>query len=275
MKVIDKINNLSIIQKMVVSTIVLFIFTIIISAATAILSTEIILDHYFAQTINNKAKLLLDIIEEKKSKAEKLVSWFESSPSFAESLQRGDRNTAIELGKKAMESFGVDFFTITDQKGNVFIRAHEPEKYGDSIINQQVIQSALKGQMTVYLEDGALVKYSIRAGTPLRDKSGNIIGAITIGYILSDERFVDEIKKILHSEVSVFAGTTRIATTILQNGKRITGTEITDRAVISAVLEKGETFLHETYINGENFFAFYSPLKNPDGKITGYDIYWG
>jgi len=59
---IDRIKNLSIIQKMVLSTIVLFIFTIIIATSTAIISTEVILDKYFAQTINNKSKLLLDLI---------------------------------------------------------------------------------------------------------------------------------------------------------------------------------------------------------------------
>ncbi|MBP9042997.1 MAG: cache domain-containing protein [Spirochaetes bacterium] len=269
MNMIDRIKNLSIIQKMVLSTIVLFIFTIIIATSTAIISTEVILDKYFAQTINNKSKLLLDLIEEKKEKAEKIASWFENTPRFSEALKKGDRKAAIELGKKAMESFSIDFFTITDLKGNVFIRAHEPEKYGDSIINQQVIQNVLRGQKIVYIDDGAIVKYSIRAGTPLRDQSGNIIGAITLGYILSNERFVDEMKQILHSEVSIFAGTTRIATTIMQDGKRITGTEITDSEVISTVLKKGETFLSETNINGENFFGFYSPLTNADGKITG------
>ncbi|HOV09495.1 MAG TPA: hypothetical protein PK482_10350 [Spirochaetota bacterium] len=62
MNMIDRIKNLSIIQKMVLSTIVLFIFTIIIATSTAIISTEVILDKYFAQTINNKSKLLLDLI---------------------------------------------------------------------------------------------------------------------------------------------------------------------------------------------------------------------
>lgn len=266
----EKINNLTIIQKMLLSTVILFIFTIIICAITVIVSTEFLLDKYFEVMINHKSNIVMTIIEEKKQRAEKIASWFENTPRFADAFKRGDRQTALSLGKQAMEAFEVDFFTITDTKGNVFIRAHEPEKYGDSIINQQVIQNAIAGKRSVLLEHGAVVKYSIRAGAPLRDQSGNIVGAIVVGYILSSNEFVDRIKNILQSEVSIYDGKTRIATTIEQDGKRIVGTEMTDPAVISAVLEKGETYLlEETYIQGENFCGFYHPLRNSDGKITG------
>ncbi len=81
---------------------------------------------------------------------------------------------------------------------------------------------------------------------------------------------IDEYTEGIHTEVTLFYGDTRMATSLLDtSGNRIIGTQASD-AVIETVLKKGEVFTsHNTTINNENYYCYYEPLKNPDGTIIG------
>lgn len=65
-----------------------------------------------------------------------------------------------------------DTISITDANGDVLIRQHSPEKYGDSILNQSNVQHALEGKIATTIEPGALVKLSCRTGAPIRGEDG-------------------------------------------------------------------------------------------------------
>ncbi len=220
--------------------------------------------------LKSKSIVLNNSIEEMKQKALDAAKWMESSSPLADVFQNQDREEALELGQQALLSFDMDYLVITDQEGTVFLRAHEPNKYGDSIANQVNIQKALKGEESVGIEEGAVVKYSVRAGAPLKDKDGSIIGAVSLGYVLSNNEFVEEQKEIFDYEVGVFSGNERIATTIKdQNGERITGTKVEDQDIISTTLDNGEAYYGKETIDGTKYFSVYLPIIDVTGKSSG------
>jgi methyl-accepting chemotaxis protein len=228
------------------------------------------LGKYFENDVKDKSAVLTASIENMKAQALDSTEWFQSSARVIDAYTNKDRARAIELGKLALKSMRLGYLVITDAEGKVFIRAHEPDKFDDSIADQLNIQKALKGERSVSIEEGAVVKYSIRAGAPLYGKDGTtIIGAISLGYVLSDNIFVDQQKQILGCDVTILFGKKRIATTLTNNGETLVGTEITDPKVIETVLEKGQDYFSETTINGKRFLAAYLPLKNDEGKTTG------
>lgn len=234
------------------------------------LTAESVITHNIEEELKAKALILSETLADRQQEALNATEIMANSPQLLNAIQTGNREEALAAGQQALKALGVEYLVVTDLEGNVFIRAHEPEKYGDNIMNQVNIQKAVAGESSVGIEEGAVVKYSIRAGTPLRDESGRIYGAVSLGYVLSSDEFVDEQKKIFSSEVDVLFGDNRIATTFIdEKGNRLVDTKVEDQNVINTVLEQGQPYYGETTINGAKHFAAFLPITDVKGNVTG------
>lgn len=93
--------------------------------------------------------------------------------------------------------------------------------------------------------------------------------------LTDDHSIVDRLKADTQTDVTIFYQDTRILTTICNaEGRRITGTGA-GALVIQDVLFSGQPhFYTNTEINGQQYFAYYTPLRNSDGSIVGM-IYAG
>ncbi len=161
-----------------------------------------------------------------------------------------------------------DTISITDTKGDVVIRQHEPAKFGDSILKQSNVQQALKGEILTTLEPGALVKLSCRTGAPIRDESGAIIGTVVTGYAFENSAALDELKALHHTELAIYAGNESIATTIAQDGERMVGTQL-DETIAKTVLEDGKPYTGSADLFGHPYITQYDPLLDAEGRVVG------
>ena len=161
------------------------------------------------------------------------------------------------------------FVTIADPTGLILARGHS-DKAGDSMAGQSNFKSAIAGTPGVLMEDGQLVKLTIRGGFPIVDENNTLIGVISLGYSLATEKYVDHVKNLLGIECTIFSGDTRVATTIKKDdGSRATGTKMTNPQVIKDVLEAGQQFNAKNVILGQNYDTAYWPIKNESGQILG------
>ena len=89
--------------------------------------------------------------------------------------------------------------------------------------------------------------------------------------VTENEALLDSLTAGTDADVTVFYGDTRRATSLIDKdtGERIIGTKASDE-VIDTVLKKGETYKSTgIVINGEEYYAFYLPVKGSDGSIVG------
>ena len=93
--------------------------------------------------------------------------------------------------------------------------------------------------------------------------------------ITRDYDYIDRIKEDTGIQVTIFYDNPRILTTLYNEfNVRIVGTAI-NKAVYEEVLVKGDNhFYTNTRIANVDYFAYYTPIKNSDGKIVGA-IYTG
>jgi ABC-type transporter Mla subunit MlaD len=182
-------------------------------------------------------------------------------------VEKGNSATVQNLSKDYVKSRQVSILTIADKNGNVLGRGHS-DKAGDSVLNQVNVQKSIAGEASTGIEEGTVVKFSLRAGNSIR-KGNLVIGTVTTGFDLSTEIFVDEVKKKYGVECTIFQGDTRVSTTIMKNGNRAIGTKMDNPQVIETVLKKGEMFLNVNKILGRNYDTAYWPLKDVEGKIVG------
>lgn len=100
------------------------------------------------------------------------------------------------------------------------------------------------------------------------DASGNMMkGEYNISEHIKD---LDAFVEGTHTEITLFYGDVRKATTLTDaSGNRIVGTTA-NAEVTQAVLNGGQVYTsYDTQILGENYFVYYTPLRNPDGAIIG------
>ncbi len=89
------------------------------------------------------------------------------------------------------------------------------------------------------------------------------------GWVEYDTGYMDHLQDA-DVELTLFKGDTRFCTSIIgSDGKRIEGTKASD-AVIAEVINKGnEFFSDDVVINGKDYFVYYVPLRDGNGKIVG------
>lgn len=87
--------------------------------------------------------------------------------------------------------------------------------------------------------------------------------------INGNEELVDALGKVCNGHVTIFLGDTRVATTVKDNaGSRAVNTKCSDK-VAEKVLQKGEFFVGEANVLGEDYQSAYEPIKDSQGKIIG------
>ncbi len=179
----------------------------------------------------------LEDIEKRVMLAARLVA--ERGATIA-ALEAGNGNTLVPFARELVGQRGVHMITITDAQGNELALGHAATQ-DSSVRNLHVVQEALKGRPSISMEPGGTVKLAVRAAVPIMHE-GKLLGVAIAGFNLGANDFVDGIKQRLGAEATVFAGDTRIATTIMQNGQRAVGTTMDNPAVLDRVLSKKQTF---------------------------------
>ncbi|SDB17642.1 methyl-accepting chemotaxis protein [Desulfonatronum thiosulfatophilum] len=182
-------------------------------------------------------------------------------------LQQNDTQMLKEFARDVMQQTGVDFLTISDRNGVVVARGHS-QRTGDSVANQVNVQRALKGESSVGIEHGTEVKFSVRAGFPVK-MGDRILGVVTPGFNLGSFAFVDDVKRRFGVEATIFEGDTRLATTIMRDGQRVVGTRMDNQQVLSTVLQQRQTYFDRNMILGQNYDTAYWPIINSRGEVSG------
>lgn len=79
---------------------------------------------------------------------------------------------------------------------------------------------------------------------------------------------VDGIKKSTGTECTIFLNDTRIATTVLQDGKRAVNTKAS-ATVVSEVLNNGNEYIGDATVLNQPYKAVYTIIKDSNGKAVG------
>ncbi|RNC63194.1 MAG: Methyl-accepting chemotaxis protein McpB [Candidatus Dichloromethanomonas elyunquensis] len=261
---------MSLSKKIILPVIVMMFFGVLMIEFSIYYTINKSLGDFFQQKVDNKSMILNNEIKKMEDNAFNSVDWLVGSARLIAAIKTHDSNTAVELGQVAMKSFGMDTFVITDPEGKVFIRANQPNNFGDSIADQINIQKALQGEKSVGIEEGKTDTFSILAGCPIKDTNGQIIGVLSTGYILSKDVFVDKLKALLDSEITIFAGNQRIMTTLLDaQGNRIIGTTLENTQILDTVLQNGSIYYGNTTIQDHLYLAAYMPIVDVNQKVVG------
>lgn len=142
-----------------------------------------------------------------------------------------------------------------------------------TIVGSSAIRSGIQDEMISNLK---MTTKSMEAfgnalgnGSYAVDSEGNLLKG---GYNLTEhEEEVDAIVDGSDVDITFFYDKVRRATTLVDkdSGKRILGTEASDEVYQKVVIEGKTVTSYDIVINEEHYYAYYAPMKNPDGKVVG------
>ena len=206
-------------------------------------------------------------LESKKTEAANISRLIASNSELATLVINNDRKAIIDYLNLHVKGTNLDFVTITNNLGIAIVRLHEPEKYGDAITNQLNVTEALKGNQIAIIEKGTAVKLSARSGAPIRDAEGNVVGVVSSGFSLDKNEILDDMKKTVKCDLTIFLDDVRINTTIIQEGKRLVGTKLKPK-IAEIVIKGKQNYTGEAEILGSPYITSYAPLVSND-KVLG------
>ncbi len=241
--------------------------------ATAILVSNIILFSGFVDTstismVNSATEVARDRLDSLKIKSKTASLSISKDLAIINAIIDGERGALLARARSLQEEIGVEFCSIADPKGTVLMRTHAPEQYGDSIALQDNIQSAIYGETMTAVEEGSIIRMSIRSGAPVFDSTNTLIGVVSVGFRLDTNNFVDSLKRMMGCEVNILLGDERIASTLLQeDGLRAVGTRA-DAHIAERVMG-GNSFSGRVDILGHTAVAIYTPIYGPNNRPLG------
>lgn len=216
---------------------------------------------------------MLTTIETYKENAQSHAQILARNPQIIQSLKQRDAQTLFAITTPLLKESNLEYLVITDPKGFVIIRTHEPGKIpkpDDSIANQMNVAQAISGKSFVGVEEGKVVKLSVRAGVPVYDEQGTLIGAISTGYVISRNEIADAAKKMFGAEFTFYLGNNQVASTFLTaDGQRMVGNNLDNPEILQAVLNEGKTFVTTDHKGEKTYTSAYGPLIGANGKIIG------
>lgn len=258
--------------KMTMMTATMLLFAVISTAALSIHRFTVFFGEEVQREADRGVEGLQHTLNTMLSSAGSTAAVLANTPALREAIFSGSSDGVAEelrfLTSRNGEEEGMpDFVAIADSGGIVLARTHS-RRTGDSIAYQRSTALALEGKTGAAVERGTELLLTARAAVPVKDEKGIVHGVISVGYDLSKNGPMDAVKKLFGTEVTLFGGDVRYATTIERNGARATGTKLAP-SIAKRVLEEKETYRGRTEILGVPFLTTYKPLLSPDGEVLG------
>ncbi len=192
----------------------------------------------------------------------KIAEYWSSVGMDADALENGDFSI-IEKAWATQAETENDFCAILDTNGNVAWKT--PNFDLVSYDAQNIISS---GNSVRGLFKGENVPLSARYMGPV-SKDGSNIGAIIVGFDLSEVEYLEELKEQTDAQVTIFAGKTRYATTVTNDdGTRAVGTDMAEN-VEETVILNGITYKGTAEILGERHYVLYEPIYDYNNDVIG------
>jgi len=268
-----KFHSKSIQTKLLVRFTGALLFAVVAVAILAVYNNTSYVEKQAQIRVSESGTFLSMMLEDHEKQAMVLASSIAVNPLIGEGVKSKNLTVLRNLTAHLIKNANLDYIIITDAKGTPIIKSDEVDgipKVDDRSGEQFNIQQALAGKAVSGIETGEQFKLAICAGVPIYDESGALVGALSTGYMLTNNSIVDETKKRSGNEYTLFLGGERVATTLMdKEGKRLVGTVLSNQVILEEVLKEGHTYSGKNTINTTDYITTYIPLKDANDKIIG------
>ncbi|MDR2166897.1 MAG: methyl-accepting chemotaxis protein [Clostridiales bacterium] len=175
------------------------------------------------------------------------------------------RDELMSFLNEMRTTFEVSSFMLVGADGNVVLRTHVPANYGDSVLANPHVASALGGNpVSVYISVAG-VPVGITSVMPIWH-AGTIVGTLSANVNMATEAFVDDFARVFDARVMIFQdGESVMASPVA--GRRDIGAPLLDE-VLDDVMA-GQSIVAEMAFDGIPYHGYFHPLVGAGGNVMG------
>jgi hypothetical protein len=243
------------------------VFLIVSVGFTSLLLRDI---HRNAQAnLEVSTQVLSYAFEAKQSEAAGAAEQVAGSAQIIAAVANKDHQALVALTKNYLVSKKQSDLMITDDAGQVLLRAIDTDRWGDSVSSDPLVKRALLGidKSGVIVEHGITIPVlQVRSVAAVRATDGTLLGTVTTSLNL-DTAFVGGIKRATGLDSSLYAGDVLAATTRTStDGKNsAVGAVLTNKAIVDQVLHKNKVYSGSLAFANQQLVGAFVPILDPDG----------
>ena len=170
---------------------------------------------------------------------------------------REKNESGISSKWASINSTGKLFIAITDMDGNLIFKSSNYPAYSNIDFKNIASGNRPSG---VYLENGTL---SAIFGSTFTEDDTTSVGLV--GFDLKDNEWMEEVKKLVECDVTVFNGNIRYSTTL---GQSLVGTPMGE-AIKKQVIDGKQEYHGTATINNAPYYVAYAPMYDLNKNIVG------
>lgn len=224
------------------------------------LATRQILE-WHGQRVELTARLVLAEYLGKIQRVAQAASLLADNPSYGELLAAGDGESLRRLATPMMKATGLHVLTITDAKGIIQARAHDPEAIGVNISTNPLVRAALKGKDSVRMTQW-MDSIVLSATSPIK-YDNKVVGVMLTG-LLVDRGFVESLSRP-GAEVAIFFAN-RLVVNSFKYLPETALNEIRRSKELAAAGSPPPTWVQSLKLGDQDYTLFYLPLEEEDVK---------
>ena len=180
--------------------------------------------------------------------------------------------TAVALGDPLKE-VGIGTMLVTNRSGEILAAVGSDRTVGESMVDVPIVSRALQGNTldtTTTREQLDSRQLIVRSAYPIV-RNATVLGVVIADYPV-DQAFLDTVKAVTRLDVSLNIRREHFATTLVdENGRRITGTLITNSEVNTLIDTRREswTWAGSEKLVDQDYLTAYRSLQDVDNTIIG------
>ena len=247
--------------------ITIFISAIIICVVGTMSFTLSIFNRLLTKDTQNSlihtAKGCFQTISDWQTTLKGLSSLIANTNGLAMAVNENDTASINQIIEESLEDSDVGFVAVVGLDGMVKQGSYNILA-GQSVKNNPAVQNAFRGNKTSLFDEFGSSSYAMVAVAPLK-LDDEIVGAVACGYDMTDDSFIELVHNAYDVECTIFAGDTRISTTL---GSELRNIKLDNAEILQTVLKDGSEYDGEVKIRGKKYYSVYRPIKS-QGKVSG------
>jgi signal transduction histidine kinase len=195
----------SLLHKLLLSSLLIILLPMGLAILWSSKTLTALLERRFAEKSRAQAEQVKLLLSERQETATGLVHWIAEMPGVRNALQTKDRARLFQHLLPLVGSIQLDFIEILDPDGRIFLRVHDPTRYGDRPSLAKDLQELLRGtgDFANYGVEEREGKAYLRAAETI---DGNpTLGIVSAGYALNRD-LVKRLEQVAGGKVFVTIG---------------------------------------------------------------------
>ncbi len=247
-------------KKLGLQIVFITIAAIVAVIAVLLVTTLISFAGYNDGLLKEKAKIgetsLKGAVEDEQSTLSLYEIIFAEDDAFNDAASKRDAAAMTQIYQQNLGSHTELFGGVADSNGSIFFKSD------NFPLDSFDFSSVARGQNVA-----GIVKSGERLC--IVSASQNVINgenfAYIVGFLMSNQTYIDDCKKASDCDVTVFSGNLRFATTL---GSSLIGTPMASN-IEATVISGKQDYSGQAEINGKPYFVYYSPMYDYQNNVVG------